>query len=150
MNSVFNAVLKDSDWWHTEVYRPGLLVAARVANLGSFIDTDASVGSKTPSGPASSSTSPSQTHPASSGGLATNRQGRRLCAAFNNGGCSPCGGNNICPEDPNARHQCSKCLRPGHTALQCSNKAVGASKNNGGNKRNFGNKNKNKGGKRKQ
>ena len=121
-------------WWNDEVYRPGLLVATRVATPRSLISGDAPVNASV----ASSSTSivpfnasNNKQNNKQNNGNQRNRQGKPICAAFNNGTCTGTGRGNTCPLDSNVMHQCSRCLATGHPAISCPNAQNNNKKRNG-------------------
>ena len=52
--------------------------------------------------------------------MKTSRTGKQLCEQYQEGKCSG-GREGCCPKNPSHRHQCAKCLMPGHGAAACTN-----------------------------
>ena len=55
------------------------------------------------------------------GAHASNRRGIQLCDAFKEGTCTATGPGNKCPSDNTKVHQCSNCLKAGHSRVNCPN-----------------------------
>ena len=48
-NAVFKSVMDDDTWWTRELYQPGLIIAAKIRGVASFIEGDATIaGNQTP------------------------------------------------------------------------------------------------------
>ena len=80
-----------------------------------------------------------------------NRRRKRLCLDFQSGCCSDSKpGSAACPDDPELRHQCAKCLSFEHGADQCGVAGPGAWKAKGGGKGKVKGKKEGKGGNHKK
>eukprot|EP00971_Amphidinium_carterae_P078584 1554676-Amphidinium_carterae.1 len=62
-----------------------------------------------------------RSHNVVDGNYVTNRKGIAICAEYNAGKCTEIapGSLMVCAADQSKMHQCSKCLKPGHTAVAC-------------------------------
>jgi hypothetical protein len=159
-DSVWAAVLKNSDWWKIQFETPALLVLTHTANLDSMVEGDAQVASGANSshqghaGPATASQvgkprkagKPKPVGPqkvGQDGNMASNRKGKQLCQGFQNGSCrNSIGTTNVCVVDGVSMHQCARCLATDHgcqwpkecTATQAQPKVKGAGKKKGNSK----------------
>ena len=130
-------------FWRRELEEPAIRVLARAARLTSVLDGDAPItggelqSPRAPTRrpqPADRPERPQKVHRLSEDGTAlmANRRGAPLCRDFQLGKCQPSHGNDaLCPVDSRSRHQCAKCLSPGHGADRCSNAMAGAPKGRG-------------------
>ena len=131
------ALIDDLSWWRVELEEPAFLIATRVIAPNRVLDGDAPVaggGASQAAGSATAAVGPmieqveeqrtsrkrvsqnSRNHSlGTDGNLTANRRGTKLCPAFQRGQCSEGTGDN-CPVDPNAKHQCARCLQPDHGA----------------------------------
>ena len=146
----------DTDWWKKEFETPAILIVTRIQNLSESIGGDAPIqqgraniasvhaqqgsGAQGSGAQGSRNSPPAPTRPtkikktkkaqqSSGSGMATNRSGKRLCDAFQNGRCSETLSNGVCANNPSEVHQCSRCLQPSHGAFSpkhCQNPMLSA------------------------
>ena len=147
----------DTDWWKKEFETPAILIVTRIQNLSDSIGGDAPIQQgranlasvhaqavaqafQGSGAQGSRNSPPAPTRPtkikktkkaqqSSGSGMATNRSGKRLCDAFQNGRCSETLPNGVCANNPSEVHQCSRCLQPSHGAFSpkhCQNPMLSA------------------------
>ena len=135
----------DRDFWHRELEEPALLVLAKTMPAGAALDHDAPVGRPATTGdrqpPAKkqrrngkdkSERTKAYRIDDKTGLWSHNRAEVELCRNFQKGDCMETVGNGICGKNPNARHQCGKCLELGHSALTCKKPMPGKGGGKGG------------------
>lgn len=140
---VFNQAANNDKFWRKELEDKALLVVAKISGAEEGVEGDAPTSGAPPlkqvqhlahpPQPASDRQTKRQktggrAHKVGDDGLLThNRAGTRLCAAYQRGECPESGHryNTACPRDRSLRHQCAKCLQPGHGASSCTGQAAG-------------------------
>jgi hypothetical protein len=140
-DAVWKAVITDPanlKWWNDQFERPAFLILTRTSNMDSMINEDeAQVAAKEyGNSPGAHHAQPPGPHVAKSGkkkrgqkvalqATTSNRRGRKICSAFQDGSCAETIGSATCAVDQTQSHQCANCLLPGHGAYhpkKCTNK----------------------------
>ena len=111
---------------------PATMVRLHLKKLGQVVDGDATIEDPSTSASSTSVSAPTGTPPPPPPGklkrpgedaawpIEYNKRNKRLCVELQNDSCYPCAKGTIaCPMDPNARHQCAKCLGD-HPAIRCN------------------------------
>jgi len=125
---VFRQAATDPQFWRKELEEPALLILARVAKPADAVDGDAAVDHKPPAKrarelehmPPNRPKDGYRQHRTRDGMMTHNRRGLELCQDFQRGACGETTRDCVCPRNPSLRHQCAKCLLPGHGADKCS------------------------------
>ena len=137
---VFHEAAQDGRFWRRELEDKALLVIAKVSGAHEGVEGDAPTAARAPSkqGHHIATPPPPPVHPlhqaskkqktgerihvvGEDGLLTHNRWGAKLCSAFQRGECAGGKGHNQdCPRDRAVRHQCARCLQPGHGAVGCT------------------------------
>ena len=147
-----------SEFWEDEFKTPAMDVRLHLKSIGEEVDGDAPIEapgshtSVTPPPPSAavgvedvSFRAPPRTRQGSSTQQLSNkrpveneykynanRRRKRLCLDFQSGHCKECKpGTSVCPDDPELRHQCAKCLSFEHGADECGNTNANKGKGKG-------------------
>ena len=143
-NYCFRMLVEDDKFWRKEVEQPALLILSHAKSLKSELGGDAPVG-----GPGSSvdpashrGSEPGGDYPNprkrnhirahsvdANGKLLTNRSGKKLCEAWQDGNCQVGSSPGVCPRNPKHVHQCAKCLSQEHGAKFCNRDPAKAPRN---------------------
>ena len=106
--------------WRIELEEPALLLLTRASRSAPASSNMASAPAKrmaledtgpAPKGP--------RFHKVEGNIFKPNRKGKHLCEDFNRGGCTSAPGSILCPKNPGAMHQCSRCLDGSHGLATC-------------------------------
>ena len=125
---VWGEILSDSDFWRVELEEPAMLILMRGANKAPSSDNLAHPGAVRPNKRPVQDSYPSAPPPPAKiikqndvdgNSFKSNRKGKRLCEAFNQGTCPHDLASISCPKDRSQAHQCSRCLDTTHGAHAC-------------------------------
>jgi hypothetical protein len=118
---VWGQALVDANFWRMELEEPALLMLTRNNRA-----PQADVASPGPGKlllvddmPGAQPQKIAKFHDVDGDVFKSNRKGKSLCAAFNQGSCAYSATSMICPKNPSEMHQCSRCLDPSHGAQSC-------------------------------
>ena len=128
---VLRTAAQDAQFWRKELEEPALLILTHVANLSEQVDGDAITDHQPPAKkprelarafappPPPATKNFVRVHRQRDGLMTHNRRDFALCPDFQKGECGEMLRDCVCPRNPALRHQCAKCLLPGHGANRC-------------------------------